>query len=62
MADDETEVWSTFREVGTDEVRADMQEEYEQAIEAGFDPMHLYRGHLLRAHVLKEIIDREDRA
>ncbi|MGP5484405.1 hypothetical protein ACTXMZ_15625 [Brachybacterium alimentarium] len=53
---------STFREVGTDEVRADMQEEHDQAIEAGFDPMYLYRGHLLRARLLKEIIDREARA
>lgn len=56
------QAWSTFREVGTDEVRADMQEEYEQAIEAGFDPMHLYRGHLLRARLMKEIIDKEARA
>lgn len=50
---------STFRESGTDEVRADMQDEYDQAIEAGINPMSLYRGLLLRARLLKEIIDRE---
>lgn len=55
-------IWSTFRESSTDEVRADMQDEYDQAIEAGLNPMHLYRGHLLRARLLKEIIDREARA
>lgn len=53
---------STFREASTDGVRADMQEEHDQAIEAGINPMHLYRGHLLRARLLKEIIDREAEA
>ncbi|MGP5098372.1 hypothetical protein ACTXJ1_10170 [Brachybacterium alimentarium] len=53
---------STFRESSTDEVRADMQDEYDQVIEAGLNPMHLYRGHLLRARLLKEIIDREAQA
>ena len=51
--------WYTFRRDGADEVRADMQEEYDHAIDAGIDPILLYRGHLLRARLLKEIIDKE---
>lgn len=55
-------VWSSFRDVKPGEVEADMQEEYDQAILEGFDPMALYRGHVLRARALKEIIDKEARA
>ena len=51
--------WSSFREAGPDDIRADMREEYDHAIAAGIDPMMLYRGHLLRARMLKEIIDKE---
>lgn len=60
MADFGEHEWSSFQEVGEDEVRADMREEYEHALSAGIDPIALYRGHLLRARLLKEIIDGED--
>lgn len=59
MTWDWTSMGTEFRYPTEDEMRLDMRAEHDAAVAAGVDPMVLYRGHLLRARLLKEIIDKE---